>query len=221
MFTTPTESTTDIWVSATWNEYLEKINNLNCEKAKGYYHENQYRIEMSPIGNDHSKDHSIITYAVYLFATINNISLNVLDNCSYRKPGILEIQPDLSCYTEDNADAIPWGTGIVDLDKYPAPDLVVEVSNSSLSDDLGKKRLLYEDLGVAEYWIVDVKNVQVIAFEIVRNGSQRITHSQILSELEIAILTEALQRSRTSNHTEVSSWLLQRFQKIKQSDSES
>ena len=221
MFTTPTESTTDIWVSATWNEYLEKTNNLNCEKAKGYYHENQYRIEMSPIGNDHSKDHSIITYAVYLFATINNISLNVLDNCSYRKPGILEIQPDLSCYTEDNADAIPWGTGIVDLDKYPAPDLVVEVSNSSLSDDLGKKRLLYEDLGVAEYWIVDVKNVQVIAFEIVRNGSQRITHSQILSELEIAILTEALQRSRTSNHTEVSSWLLQRFQKTKQSDSES
>ncbi|MEM9274096.1 MAG: Uma2 family endonuclease [Cyanobacteria bacterium P01_F01_bin.143] len=221
MFTTPTESTIDIWVSATWNEYLEKINNLSCEKAKGYYHENQYRIEMSPIGNDHSKDHSIVTYAIYLFATINNISLNVLDNCSYRKPGILEIQPDLSCYTEDNADAIPWGTGIVDLDKYPAPDLVVEVSNSSLSDDLGKKRLLYEDLGVAEYWIVDVKNVQVIAFEIVRNGSQRITHSQILSELEIAILTEALQRSRTSNHTEVSSWLLQQFQKGEQSDSES
>ena len=33
--------------------------------------------------------------------------------------------------------------------------------------------------------------------------------------LEIAILTEALQRSRKSNHTEVGAWLLQEFQTSK------
>jgi len=213
MVTTPTKSITDTWVAATWNEYIEKIDNPIYEKAKSYYHDNQYRIEMSPIGNDHSQDHSVINHAVYLYATIKGIPLNGKDNCSYRKTGIFEIQPDLSCFIGDNANAIPWGTGIVDLNKYPAPDLVIEVSNSSLSDDLGKKRLLYEDLGVAEYWIVDVKNVQVIAFNIVKNGSQRIARSQILPELSIAILTETLQRSRTSNHNEVGTWLLQQFQK--------
>ena len=212
MVTTPTLSIINSWVSATWDEYLANIENSIYEKAKGYYYNNEYRIEMTPIGNDHSRDHSIITHAVYLFATINNISLNIQDNCSYRKPGIFEIQPDLSCYIGDNADAIPWGTGIVDISQYPAPDLVIEVSNTSLSDDLGKKRLLYEDLGIAEYWIIDVQNVQVIAFKIENQGSKRIQESQVLPGLEIKILTEALQRSRNSNHTTVSSWLMQQFQ---------
>ncbi|VEP15811.1 conserved hypothetical protein [Hyella patelloides LEGE 07179] len=54
--------------------------------------------------------------------------------------------------------------------------------------------------------------MQVIAFEIVDNGSKRITKSEVLSGLEINILTEALQRSRNSNHTEVGAWLLQQFQ---------
>ncbi len=212
MVTTPTTSKINTWVSANWDEYLENINNPIYEKAKGYYHKGEYRIEMTPIGNDHSQDHSIINHAIYLYATLKGIPLNGKDNCSYRKPGIFEIQPDLSCYIKDNANAIPWGTGIVDLSQYPAPDLVIEVSNSSLSDDLGQKRLLYEDLEIAEYWIVDVQNVRVIAFKIENEGSKRIQESQVLPGLEIKILTEALQRSRNSNHTEVSTWLLQQFQ---------
>ena len=213
MVTTSTKSITNTWISATWDEYLKSIENPIYEKAKGYYYNGEYRIEMTPIGNDHSRDHSIITHAVYLYATLKNIPLTCRDNCSYRKPQVFEIQPDLSCYVGDKADAIPWGTGIVDLNEYPAPDLVIEVSNTSLSDDLGQKRLLYEDLDITEYWIVDVQNVQVIAFKIISNGSQRIQRSEVLSGLEIAILTEALTRSRNSNHTEVSAWLLQQFQK--------
>ena len=212
MVPTPTTSKINTWVSANWDEYLENINNPIYEKAKGYYHKRQYRIEMTPIGNDHSQDHSIINNAIYLYATLKGIPLNGKDNCSYRKPEIFEIQPDLSCYIKDNANTIPWGTGIVDLSQYPAPDLVIEVSNSSLSDDLGQKRLLYEDLEIAEYWIVDVQNVRVIAFKIENEGSKRIQESQVLPGLEIKILNEALQRSRNSNHTEVSSWLLQQFQ---------
>ena len=46
-------------------------------------------------------------------------------------------------------------TNIVNLDRYPAPDLVVEIAKTTLLDDLGTKRSLYEELGVAEYWVVD------------------------------------------------------------------
>lgn len=200
------------WGSATWDEYLTNIENPAHTKTKGYYHNGKYRIEMTPIGNEHSQDHSIINHAVYLYATLRNIPLTGKDNCSYRQVNLKEFQPDLSYYVGNNANAIPWGVGIVNLDEYPVPDLVIEISNTSLADDLGAKRLLYEDLEIAEYWVVDVGNVNVIAFAIEDTGSKRIAESQVLSGLKIEILIAALQQSRNSNHTEVGSWLMQQFQ---------
>ena len=213
MVATAKKLITDTWVNATWNEYLEHIEHPSCEKAKGYYYNARYRIEMTPIGNEHSQDHSIINHAVYLYATIKGIPLTGKDNCSYRKFGLREFQPDLSCYVGEKANAIPWGVGVINLDEYPVPDLVIEVSNSSLSDDLGQKRLLYEDLQIPEYWVVDVQNVRVIAFAIENEGSKRIKESQVLTGLKIEILTKALQRSRNSNHTEVGTWLMEQFQR--------
>ena len=90
--------------------------------------------------------------------------------------------------------------------------LVIEVSNTSLADDLGAKRLLYEDVGVGEYWVIDVQNINVIAFAIKDGGSKRIAESQALPGLKLEVLTEALKRSRKNNHTEVASWLMQQFQ---------
>lgn len=213
MVATTNQLVPDSWVSATWDEYLTNIENPSDAKAKGYYHNGKYRIEMTPIGNEHSQDHSIINHAVYLYATLKNIPLTGKDNCSYRQVGLKEFQPDLSYYVGNNANAIPWGVGIVNLDGYPVPDLVIEVANTSLADDLGAKRLLYEDLGIAEYWVVDVSNINVIAFAIEDTGSKRIAESQILTGLKIEILTTALQRSRNSNHTQVGSWLMQQFQR--------
>ncbi len=39
----------------------------------------------------------------------------------------------------------------IDLDIYPPPTLVIEVANTSLADDQGEKRLLYEAMNVSEY----------------------------------------------------------------------
>jgi len=210
-----TQIPTDTWITISWDDYLNDIGDPACANAKSYYYSHQMRVEMSPVGNDHASDHSIVIYAVNLFAAINNIDLNGKDNCTYRKPGVSEAQPDVSFYIGKTAEAIPWGTGIVNLDQYPAPDLVIEISHTSLSDDMGNKRLLYEDLGVGEYWIVDVQSVEIFAFAVENQGSRRIQQSQVLPGLELAILKAALQRSRDSNHGKVSAWLLAQFQQPK------
>jgi len=202
---------TDTWVTTTWNDYLRVLETV-CATAKSYYYNGQMRIEMSPVGNDHASAHTIIIYAVHLFAAINNIDVNGKDNCTYRKTGVNEAQPDVSYYIGETAEAVPWGTGIVDLDKYPPPTLAIEVANTSLLDDKGNKRLLYEDLGVSEYWIIDVQNVEIIAFAVENNGSRRIRRSQVLPGLDISVLEEALQRTRQMNHGKVSAWLLTQFQ---------
>jgi Uma2 family endonuclease len=207
-----TKFPTDTWVVANWDEYIQVIENPAYEKAKGYYYNGQLRIEMPPVGNDHASDHSIVNHAVHLFAGIKGIDLNGKDNCTYRKTGFQEAQPDASFYIGENAEVVPWGTSIIDLDLYPAPELVIEVAKTSLSDDKGEKRLLYEDLGVAEYWIVDVNNTRLIAFAMEKGGSRRITQSQVLPGLTISLLEEAFRRTRQMNHGRVSTWLLAQFQ---------
>ena len=101
---------------------------------------------------------------------------------------------------------------VLHLNQYPAPDLVIEIATTSLADDTGSKRLLYEDLGVQEYWIIDVKKADIIAFRMLELGSVRITQSQVLPGLELSILVEALTRSRHTNQTEVGQWLMSEFQ---------
>jgi Uma2 family endonuclease len=167
---------------------------------------------MSALGNPHSRDHFIVIAAIALFASTRNIDLDGHDNCTYRKTGYQEAQPDVSFYVGANAELVSWDATIIDLDTYPPPDLVIEVAYSSLADDKGEKRLLYESLGVREYWIIDVQNVQVIAFEIENRGSRRIEQSQVLPGLSIAVLEEAFRRSRQMNHGKVSAWLLSQFQ---------
>ncbi|NEQ24049.1 MAG: Uma2 family endonuclease [Microcoleus sp. SIO2G3] len=209
---TPQTYRTDAWVAATWEEYIRTIEDPAFEKAKGYYYDGRMRIEMSPVGSDHAKDHGIVSYAVYQFAAIKNLDFTGLDNCSYRKAGYSEFQPDASFYIGETADAIPYGTSIVDLNIYPPPTLVIEVANTSLTDDRGEKRLMYEELGIQEYWIVDVQNIRVFAFAIENRGSRRIEQSIVLPGLAIALLEDAFRRTRQINHGKVSAWLLKQFQ---------
>ncbi|MDY6807084.1 MAG: Uma2 family endonuclease [Cyanobacteriota bacterium] len=207
-----TKIPTDTWVTASWDEYVEAIEDPAYKNSKSYYHNHQFRIEMSPLGNQHARDHLVIIGAITLFTVTKGIELDGRDNCSYRKTGYQEAQPDISFYIGKNADVIPPETSIIDLDIYPPPTLVIEVASSSLADDKGEKRLFYEDLNVAEYWIVDVKKAQIIAFAIGNGGSQRITQSKVLPGLAMSLLESALQRTRSATHSQVFSWLLTQFQ---------
>ncbi|MEG4283802.1 Uma2 family endonuclease [Microcoleus sp. A006_D1] len=208
-----TKLPTDTWVVASWEEFIEMADNPAYKKAKCYYRNGQMRIETMSVGPTHSRDNPITVFAINLFGTIKGISLNGLDNCSYRKTGVRECQPDVSYYIGDRAKLAPQGTSIASLDVTPPPDLVIEVADSTLADDIGEKRLLYEELKVAEYWVIDVKKIEILAFAIIAdNGSRRLVQSEVLPGLTIALLEEALRRSRTQDQAQVGSWLLTQFQ---------
>lgn len=202
----------DTWVAASWDEYIQTIEDPACETARGYYYQGHMRLEMLPVGHDHSKDDGTISLAVNLFGIAKAIPLKILPNCSYRKVGVGECQPDVSYYVGDRAQLIPQGTSVIDLNRFPAPDLVIEVAATTLLDDLGIKRTLYEELGIAEYWALDVNQAQVFAFMVVDQGSKRIQASQVLPGLTISLVEEALRRSRETDQSQVGAWLLNQFQ---------
>jgi Uma2 family endonuclease len=147
-----------------------------------------------------------------LVAIHKGIPLTARDNGTYRKVGSRECQPGVSYYVGERARLIPRGTSIIDLDRYPAPDLAIEVANSSLLTDQGTKRLLYEDLQVSEYWVVDVQKAQILAYSVADQGSKRIDVSQVLPGLAIALLEETLRRSQETDQAQAGAWLLSQLQ---------
>jgi hypothetical protein len=84
-------------------------------KAKGYYYNGQMRIETMGVGPDRASDNTILVFAVNLFCTLKGIPLKGLTNCSYRKPGVRESQPDISYYIGARAKLAPQGSSIVNL----------------------------------------------------------------------------------------------------------
>ena len=202
----------DTWLTAPWQEFANIADAPDSAKLKSYYYNGKMRFEPMSTGSDHSKDHMTIIMSVGLFASLQNIPINGHDCCSDRKKGYTEFQPDASYYIGEKADAIPWGTRIIDLDQYPLPDLVIEISDTSIADDLGAKRLQYEDMGIAEYWIVNVQTMQIFAFAHGSDGSiRRIKESLVLAGMKLEILEQALQRSRQENQSATTGWLMEQF----------
>ncbi|MBE9077410.1 Uma2 family endonuclease [Romeria aff. gracilis LEGE 07310] len=203
----------ETWLPAAWDEFVNLADDPASAKLKGYYYQSRMRFEPMATGADHARVHTIIIASLGLYATLRRIPLNGHDGCSYRKAGRDEFQPDASYYIGDNAEAIPWGTRVVDLDSYPCPNLVIEISDPSLSDDQGAKRLQYEDLRIPEYWIVDVQTTNILAFSVTADGSsRRIRQSQALPGLQLDMLTQALQRSRQETQSATMAWLMAQFQ---------
>jgi Uma2 family endonuclease len=203
---------TDTWVKATWEDFIRLVENPMYAKAKGYYFNGQMRVETVGTGPDHAADNGIVHVGIVLFCALKGIPIKGLINCSYRKTGVREAQPDISYYVGDRTPLAPQGSSIVNLDEVPPPDLAIEIADSSINDDLGKKRLLYEEMRGVEYWVVDVENAQILAFQIVENGSVRITRSQVIPGLEISVLSEVLKQGQEMNDSQIVSWLMTQFQ---------
>jgi Uma2 family endonuclease len=199
-------------VNAPWEEFLEICDRPEYAKAKAYYFDYQLRIEDMGVGPDHAHDNSVILMVINLFCILTGLPVECLINASYRKPGYKEAQPDISYYIGDRAILTPKGSQIINLDEQPGPDLAIEIADSSLSDDLGKKRLLYEAIGIPEYWVIDVEQAEIIAFAIQTPSSQRIETSRVLPGLAFSVLQTALLHSRTQDQAQVGAWLMQQFQ---------
>ncbi len=203
----------DTWITASWEEFVALSDHPTHAKSKGYYHKGAMRFEAMSTGFAHSDVHAIILFAIILYGAHSGLPLTTTDACSYRKTGYDEFQPDISCYSGENANAIPNGTRIINLDTHPLPNLVIEISDTTLSDDKGEKRLQYEELGISEYWIVNVKTCEIIAFSISTIGtSQRIQTSQAIPNLELSLLKATLQRRRESNQSAAMAWLMTQIQ---------
>lgn len=202
---------TDTWIKATWEEFLTFADDPTLVSGRFYYEQGEMRIEMAALGTAHSRDNSIVSTAIVLFAALKNIRIIEFTNCSFKKTGIRECQPDIAFYIGSSLQFPPRSNSPVDLNQLVPPTLVIEIGASSLSDDLERKRILYQNLGVQEYWVVDVNALQITAFTITQGKSYAIQQSHVLTGLAISLVETALMRSQTEDDGAITRWLLSSF----------
>ena len=200
---------TDTWVKATWDDFAALMDDPQYEEGRGYFDNGYMRIEMAPLGSGHSRQNSVVMDVISLFSTFQNLRLVKLINGSFYKAGERGCQPDIAFYIGGSFQLPPQTNSPIDINAYGPPTLIVEISGSTFKDDLGAKRLLYERLGVAEYWVVNVAEYDVIAFAMADQRSGEVQTSAVLPGLEIGLVEEALRRSQTEDDSTLMRWLME------------
>jgi Uma2 family endonuclease len=200
---------TDAWVKATWTEFLRASADSEAAKTACYYDAGWMKIETMGVGSGRGQDNSILAAVVSLYGTLRNIGYVSFTNSNFAKEGERECQPDLAYYLGADVQRPPKNSQAVDVAVWGPPTLAIEIYVTTLSDDLGQKRLLYERLGVPEYWVVNVESATVTAFAVRDGGSWRIFESQVLVGLSMSIVEEALRRSQTEDDGAINRWLME------------
>ena len=124
------------------------LNNRVCEFIEGEI------IEVSPESPLHRfTNDSVAEYLREQFAGLAKIFEShpiTLDNS--------EPEPDIAIVRLPNTNY---------LNRHPYPEDIywlIEISNTTLEDDLNRKKRIYANAGINEYWIIDLKNTELIVF---------------------------------------------------------
>ncbi len=200
-----------IWQAGSWETFLTLSQQPTYQKAKAYYFRGAYQFVMG-VGANHGDINAVIFLLISFYCAIRNLPHKAYVNTSYRKDGIRECQPDLSYYFLSGDNPLPAGSSVINLNECAPPDLVIEIADSSLADDLGMKRLLYEEMQVREYWVVDISSLEIFAFAIEQNmGSRRVRQSEVLQGLAMDAIAEALHKSQELDHATLGQWWMERI----------
>ncbi len=188
----------DAWVQADWKTFLALAEEPALGLAKLYYNHGWMRVEMSPVGPAHARDNSLLAQIVGVFALTRDLRVESYITPSLRASGLREAQPDLAFYIEQSG-VLALDTRPIDLGTTEPPALAVEVSATTLDDDLTAKRELYARMGVQEYWVVNARSVRVNMFGRAEQSGElaSIAASRVLIGLTPAIIEEALRLGRS------------------------
>jgi Uma2 family endonuclease len=188
--------------SATWEDYLHRVENPQCELERVFFNCGVMWVEdMGNEGINHARFNKLFTLILgFWFARLENVKFELLGGCVLEKPKYQGAAPDEVVYIGGNAPRYQSGEPRrVNLNKWRGPDLAVEIADTTLASDLDEKKQLYLTLAVPEYWVVDVRGKRVLAFRLVDGKYQECTESVALAGLPIELLDITLERMDDDN----------------------
>lgn len=207
---------TDIpqWQPATWEDYLRYRNDPTPERVRLFFNGKYLLVDMGSEGINHASIARLFAMLfAFWFTRFPDRTASDLGGCLLEKPKKQAASPDLVLYI---GEGVPqWQEGElrrIDLTQWRVPDLVGEVSDTTLATDLDEKKQLYAELEIPEYWVIDVQGKRVIAFRLQLDGKyQQCADSVALNGLSISLLEQTLERLSEGTNISAASWFAQQI----------
>ena len=201
--------------TATWEDYLAERDAPTNDNIGLFFNcDRLLVIDMGKEGINHASINNLFTMLfAFWFNQIPGLIFSSLGGCLLEKPKKQAASPYLMIYI--GSDYPTWQTGerrYINLEHWRVPNLVGEISDTTLTIDLDEKKYLYADLGIPEYWVIDVKGLRVFAFQLQSNGKyQECETSLALSGLPIALLNQTLERLNAETNGSAAMWFAQQI----------
>ncbi|NEP63276.1 MAG: Uma2 family endonuclease [Symploca sp. SIO2G7] len=208
-------STLPIWKQASWEEYVTSRDRLAPNQYRLFFHQGYLLItDMGWEGINHATICDLFTALLYVWFSVHIAQVaSSLGRCLIEKDRETAGAPDLVLYLGD--DYPRWQPGQprrIDLSQWRAPDLVGEIADTTLASDLDEKKRLYASLGIAEYWVIDVRGSRVFAFALDANGQYQLTEaSQALQGLPIELLEQTIAKLESDSNITAAQWFNQQI----------
>lgn len=206
------------WQSATWDDYVALRDDAEIERIRLFFNEGWLWFEMGGEGINHAGVTNLLTMLIAFWKQLHpEQTITSLGGCQLEKTGKKASAPDLVLYLGD--DVPRWEPGqrrFINLDQVRVPNLVGEISDTTLATDLDEKKKLYASLGISEYWVIDVKGRQVLAFQLQASGIYQVCGtSKALAGLPIALLEQTVERLAIEANTDAALWFSQQIAALK------
>jgi Uma2 family endonuclease len=203
------------WQPAAWENYVQLKEDPSLESAQLFFSHNQLLVEnRGGEGIQHARVSDLFRLLVGLWLMQKpDIKAEMMSNCIIQKPRVRAASPDLVVYVGEKIPQYQSGERReIDLDQQRPPDLVGEVSDTTLASDLDEKKKLYAEMGIREYWVIDVLGQRVFAFY-QQPGSyyELIEVSVVLSGLRIELLSESLKQMTAGSNVTAATWFAQQL----------
>ena len=206
------------WKPATWEEYLAYRDAEIPERVRLFFYRHLLLIDMGAEGINHSTVSDLFTVLLFIwFSQFPEQTAASFGRCLLEKANTQAAAPDLVLYI---GEGVPqWKQGeprLIDLNKWRVPDLIGEISDTTLASDLDQKKQIYAELKIPEYWVINIQGRQVFAFRLQENGTyQQCSESVALSGLPIALLEETLARLDEGTNISAALWFSQQIANLK------
>jgi Uma2 family endonuclease len=196
----------------TWHDYVALRDDIDWQKIA--FHQRWLWADTEKEGPYHAAASDLLTMLFALWGFLNpDTQLQSYGRCLLQNPETHAANPDLVLYKgasilREQSEESRW----IDFSRDRLPDLVGEIADTSLSLDLDEQKHLYASLGIAEYWVVDVKGRRLFAFGLTASGDYAaIDHSTVLAGLSIDLVEQTLERLAEETNTAAANWLMQQL----------